>query len=539
MTLCRFQESTAEGADNHMNDVHDCCGVAAAALLRTARPGRLGRSVPQTLCEMLLDLQHRGQLSAGMATFERDRSPLLRVMKGLGTVGQAFGGPPAGIELRDLVGSRGIGHVRYATCGADDLENAQPSEHPHGHRWKWFAVCFNGQITNFRELKDQLASERGYHLIHEQADTEVLMHLIAYGMRGPRMRPVEEAFAELAARIDGAYTLAMINAEGEIVVARDPMGFRPLCHGLRDGLWAAASESVALANLGIKDVQQVEPGTMVVVRDDEVEVKRFADTPRRASCYFEWVYFANAASVLDGRSVYVAREELGRELARFETLEPSEDSVVVPVPDCARPAADAMAYELGIPCMEGLLRNRYVGRTFIEGRGRGDKARKKYTPLREVLQGKRVFLVEDSIVRLTTLAAVVRQMRERGGAREIHVRVTCPPVLAPCFYGIDMSTVTELYAHRFIPKPIEGRLPEDLLARMASDMGADSLFYMPIQSIPRCIGMPRSDLCMACIDARYPTAWGCKLYEEALQNARAGQSGRTYEQGTQRQADVK
>jgi amidophosphoribosyltransferase len=189
-----------------------------------------------------------------------------------------------------------------------------------------------------------------------------------------------------------------------------------------------------------------------------------------------------------------------------------------------------MAYELGIPCVEGLLRNRYVGRTFIEGRGREEKARKKYAPLAEILSGKRVFLVEDSIVRLTTLRAVLQQMRERGGAREIHVRVTCPPVVGPCFYGIDMSTVSELYAYKFIPHPIGGRLPPELLAKMAADIGADSLFYMPIESVPRCIGLSRDELCMACVDTKYLTPWGHRLYEEAVKVAAGAQPAlRTYE----------
>ncbi len=513
-----------------MAEVHDHCGVAAAAFLSEDGDSGTGRGLPRILSEMLLDLQHRGQLSAGITTFDPDRSRLLRTYRGLGNVAQALGGAEARSALAEMDGLSGIGHVRYATCGDEELEYAQPYERLHGHRWKWFAICFNGQIANFRELKAQLATEGGYHLIHQSSDTEILMHYIAFGLRGDTKRPIEDVFRELAPSLDGAYSLALISAEGEVVVARDPLGFRPMCHGVNGKLWAAASESVAVANLGIQDVRPLEPGTMVIVRDGRVEVKRFAESPRRGHCYFEWVYFASAASVLDGRSVYLSREELGQALAQHETVSIGPDCIVVPVPDCAKPAADAMAYELGIPCMEGLLRNRYVGRTFIEGKGRGEKARKKYAPLREVLEGKRVLLVEDSIVRLTTLRAVMHNMRERGGAKEIHVRVTCPPVVGPCFYGIDMSTVTELYAHRFIPEPIERRLPQELLDRMAADVGADSLFYMPVESIPRCIGFDRRDLCMACIDTRYLTPWGRKLHEEAVQNAREGRHGRTYEE---------
>ena len=518
-----------------MAEIHDCCGVAAAAFLPVGEGAGARRPLPHVLSEMLLDLQHRGQLSAGMTTFDQGRSRLLKTFRGLGTVSRAFGGPEAEKVLAEMDGQCGIGHVRYATCGADDVEYAQPYERPHGRRWKWFAICFNGQIANFRELKRRLACDEGYHLIHESADTEVLMHYIAYGLRGDSRRPIEDVLTELAPKLDGAYSLAAINAEGEVVVARDPLGFRPMCHGRAGGLWAAASESTALADLGITDIQPLEPGTMAIVRDGRVEVKRFAESKRGGRCYFEWVYFASAASVLDGRSVYLARKELGRELARCETEPIDKDCIVVPVPDCAKPAADAMAYGLGIPCMEGLLRNRYVGRTFIEGTGRENKARKKYAPLREVLEGKRIFLVEDSIVRLTTLRHVLANMRQRGGAREIHVRVTCPPVIAPCFYGIDMSTAAELYAHRFVPEPIEGRLPDEIHARMAADMGADSLSYMPIESVARCLGFERDDLCMACVDAKYPTPWGRRLYEEAVRNLQDGRQGRTYEQDGDRQ----
>ena len=534
-----------------MSGLHEFCGVAAAAMFSGAqgageqqkpeggpsRPAQLAAqgageqtSVVQVLYEMLLDLQHRGQLSAGITTYSRHRSRLLQTHKALGNVGQSLGSAEGLSTLRQMDGVCGIGHVRYATCGPDDINYAQPIERLHGRRWKWFAICFNGQIANFQELKKQLSEEQSYQLINENSDTEALMHYIAYGLRGDRVRPIEEVFAELAPQLDGAYSIAIINAEGEVAVVRDPFGFRPMCYGTNGRIWAAASESIALSNLGITDIKALEPGTMAIMRNGRLEVKRFAESKRKGFCYFEWVYFASAASVLDGRSVYMARKELGRELARYETVPADAGSIVVPVPDCAKAAADSMAYELGIPCVEGLLRNRYVGRTFIEGRGREEKARKKYAPLAEILSGKRVFLVEDSIVRLTTLRAVLQQMRERGGAREIHVRVTCPPVVGPCFYGIDMSTVSELYAYKFIPHPIGGRLPPELLAKMAADIGADSLFYMPIESVPRCIGLSRDELCMACVDTKYLTPWGHRLYEEAVKVAAGAQPAlRTYE----------
>ena len=208
----------------------------------------------------------------------------------------------------------------------------------------------------------------------------------------------------------------------------------------------------------------------------------------RAHCFFEWVYFANVASTLDGRSVYLTRKALGEELARLETVPIDEDTVVVPVPDTSKAAADAMAYALKVPCVEGLIRNRYSGRTFIEGGGdRKRKAETKYTPLREVLEGKRVLLVEDSIVRATTLHVLLQRIRQLGQPREIHVRVACPPIISPCFYGIDMSTVGELFA----PKFLQGEpLTPEIEARMAAQLGADSLRYLPVDAIARAIGLP-------------------------------------------------
>ncbi len=233
------------------------------------------------------------------------------------------------------------------------------------------------------------------------------------------------------------------------------------------------------------------------------------------------------ASTLDGRSVYLSRTALGEELARLETLDIDDQTIVVPVPDTSKAAADAMAYKLGVPSREGLIRNRYAGRTFIEGSSsRKDKARTKYTPLPEVLAGKRVILVEDSIVRSTTMKVLLERIRHQGRAREIHVRVACPPIIAPCFYGIDMSTVHELFAPRFLRG---GPLTPEVQQEMAAALGADSLRYLPVESIARAIGFPGDELCQACITGRYPTPCGQQLYQIALHNGDAA-SGRTYEQ---------
>ena len=280
------------------------------------------------------------------------------------------------------------------------------------------------------------------------------MHYLSYELRNEERPDLVQVFRNLSQKFDGAYNIVFMNAIGDMAIVRDPKGFRPLCFAQEGPLLAAASESVPLKNLGFTNVQSLEPGEMIVVQDNQVRRERFAPRQSRSHCFFEWIYFANVASTLDERSVYLSRAALGKELARQEhqlgRVPLDDDTIVVPVPDTGKAAADAMAYELGVPSVEGLMRNRYIGRTFIEGQNRGDRVRMKYTPLREVLEGKRVLLIEDTIVRSTTLKSLLHHIRDRGGAGEIHVRVACPPIIAPCFYGIDMSTVGELFAPRFM-----------------------------------------------------------------------------------------
>jgi amidophosphoribosyltransferase len=337
----------------------------------------------------------------------------------------------------------------------------------------------------------------------------------------------------LSKKFDGAYSLALLNARGDLLVARDPLGIKPMCYAKEGNLFAAASESVALLNLGFKlqNIHSLTPGHAITIVDGKFDIQPFAKSERRAHCYFEWIYFANVASTLDERSVYLSRTALGDELARLELLDgtvPLDDqTVVVPVPDTSKAAADAMAYRLRIRCQEGLIRNRYAGRTFIEGGvARKRKAEAKYTPLRDVLQGKRVLLVEDSIVRSTTMKALLHRLREQGGAKEIHVRVACPPIIAPCFYGIDMSTVDELFA----PKFLQGReINAEVEAEMARALGADSLRYLPVDAIARAIRLDAKDLCQACITGNYPTPSGQELYQLALKKTGDGSEARTYE----------
>jgi amidophosphoribosyltransferase len=469
-----------------------------------------------------------------MATYNPERDKLIAAYKEIGTVIEAFRmNDPAKYAsiMEEYAGRATIGHTRYATCGATGRSYAQPFMHRHGRKWKWFAFAFNGQLTNFAELRQQLLSNHDYHLTRDN-DTEVIMHYIAHEMRGDDRPSLVDVFRRLAAKFDGAYNLVFLNAMGDMVVLRDPLGIRPLVYAQEGPVFGAASESVALQNLGFRTIKSLAPGEMILIRDGELSVHRFAESPRKAHCFFEWVYFANVASTLDDRSVYLSRSRLGQELARQEKalgrvpLDPGE-TVVVPVPDTGKAAADAMAFALGIPSVEGLIRNRYIGRTFIEGANRADKVRLKFTPLPEVLSGKRVLLVEDSIVRSTTLHSLLHHLRDQGGAKEVHVRVACPPILAPCFYGIDMSTVGELFAPKFMAGKVPTVAEQDA---MAAELGADSLFYLPVDAVARCIDLPTDRLCRACVTGDYPTPAGEKLYQLALKNHATGaDAGRTYD----------
>jgi amidophosphoribosyltransferase len=520
-----------------MDELQHECGIAALYHLPNPISSRLAplagqEQVSRLMPRMLLDLQTRGQLAAGFTTFNPHRQRILDTYKEKGTVIEAFRmNHQAKYDslMGKFAGRAAIGHVRYATCGADDLSYAQPFDRHHGCKWKWFSLAFNGQLANFSELRTYLLDLTDYHLTRE-TDTEIIMHYLSHELRGDDRPDLVDVFRNLCEKFDGAYNIVYLNALGEMAIVRDPKGFRPLCYAQDGPLFAAASESVPLLNLGFREIHSLEPGEMIVIQDNKIRRERFAEKQTHSHCFFEWIYFASVASTLDERSVYLTRAALGRELAREERrvgkVPLDEDTVVVPVPDTGKAAADAMAFELKIPSVEGLLRNRYVGRTFIEKEHRADRARLKYTPLREVMGGKRVLLVEDTIVRSTTMKSLLREIRERGGAREIHVRVACPPIVAPCFYGIDMSTVRELFAPRFM----KGERPTDEeLKDMAAEIGADSLYYLPIEAVARCIGLDAKHLCRACLTGKYPTPMGEQLYELALINNHGPANGRTYE----------
>lgn len=520
-------------------DLRHECGVVALYWLDQAPAGANGRSgkngkwvdVVPSLPGMLLDLQNRGQLASGFSTFNPDRAQLLDTYKDVGTVSEVFRTSHLGKHrsiLGEYAGRAGIGHTRYATSGAADARYAQPFERHHARPWKWFSFAFNGQLANYVDMKRQLQDDRGYHF-SLGTDTEIIMHALAHGLRGERTPSLKRVMGEAAAMFDGAYNIAFLDALGRMFVARDPMGIRPMHWAVQGQLFGAASESVALTNAGFEDIRALEPGQMAVVEDSRLRVVRYASVRQNARCFLEWVYFSNVASQIDGMGVYQSRAAAGERLAACEDQPIDGDSIVVPVPDTAKAAGDAFAYHLGVPCMEGLIRNRYVGRTFIQPDAvRQQSAQSKYTPLPSVLEGKRVFLIEDSIVRSLTLKTLVSQLRSRGRVREVHVRVACPPIVAPCFYGIDMSTLGELFAPEFLKGRRGGRVRNETLAEMARALGVDSLRYLDVADLAETIGCDEGELCLGCVTGRYPTEWGGRLLRKAKRNVKKGVMGRTY-----------
>ncbi len=312
-----------------MDELHHECGIAALYHLPGSQASPLAplqgaEQISRLMPRLLLDLQNRGQLAAGFATFNPRREKLLDTYKQIGTVIEAFRlNQQAKYEsiMREFAGRAAIGHVRYATCGATDRSYAQPFERHHGCKWKWFAFAFNGQLANFAELRDKLLTQTDYHLTRN-IDTEVIMHYLSNELSqyGDARPDLVEVFRNLAGKFDGAYNMVFLNAMGDMVVLRDPNGFRPLCYAQDGPLFAAASESVPLLNLGFQNVRSLEPGDMILIEDGEIRHERLAEKRTPTHCFFEWIYFANVASTLDDRSVYLTRAALGKELARQERL---------------------------------------------------------------------------------------------------------------------------------------------------------------------------------------------------------------------------
>ncbi|MBR9690436.1 amidophosphoribosyltransferase [Candidatus Woesearchaeota archaeon] len=495
-----------------LENVYHSCGIAAVSYKNKKK------NVAPALHKLLINMQNRGQLSAGITTFDDARPHILKTYKDIGLVKEVFRTSQK-FKMKRIYklfnGSAGIGHVRYATAGSNDKSYAQPFERQHGRKYKWFAMCFNGTITNYVDLKKQLMKRDDYHLILD-SDTEVIMHNLSRELRHDKKPNPVHVFKNLSKKFDGAYNIAMINALGEIFAVRDPLGFRPLVWGEnKEGVFVA-SESSALINMGISDFKDLEPGHLLYAKDGKVKISKFANNKKPKHCMFEWIYFANVSSVIDKKSVYLTRRRLGKELAKRETRKITNDHIVVPVPDTSKPAAEAMAFELGIPLMEGLIRNRYIGRTFIEGESRVHLIKNKFTIIREILKDKKVFLVDDSIVRATTVKEIIKYIKKEGGAKEVHLRITCPAIMGPCFYGIDMSTKSELLVPHYT-KAFCGEISDKTSEKIAKDLGANSLTYMTHEGLRNSIGL-KDKICMACLDCKYPTKEGRKFYQISLEN---------------------
>lgn len=440
----------------------------------------------------LYALQHRGQESAGIVTCDGRQ---FRVHKDMGLVPQVFDAE----ILKGLIGHMAVGHNRYSTTGASHIRNAQPLtvDCARGQ----IAIAHNGNLTNAAQLREELES-RG-SIFQTTADSEIILHLMAQ----PSTNGHENSVVQAIRRIEGAYSL-VIMTETELIGIRDPHGFRPLCIGrLEDGGWVLSSETCALDLIHAKFIRDVEPGEIVIIDDQGVHsIKEVTQAERRAFCIFEYVYFARPDSNLAGRNVYQARVEMGRILAREN---PVEADIVVPVPDSGNYAARGYSLESGIPSEMAFIRNHYVGRSFLQPSQliRDFNVRVKLNLIPELVKDKRVVIVDDSIVRGTTCKARVNTLKE-AGAKEVHVRVSCPPHMHPCVYGIDFPDRKKLMAANYTVEEI------------CRYLNADSLAYLSQKGLVEAIGMKKDSFCMACYDGNYPVPYDPKVDKEIIESRR-------------------
>ncbi len=504
-----------------MSEIKEECGVAACYYFGEQQE-RCNSAVP--VVRALLDMQNRGQQSAGITSYLPEGNRILRSYKNIGSVQHVFAlhDKEKNLELmQQLRGFASIGHNRYSTSGNNDKEDAQPFERVHGRKWKWFSLAFNGNLANYEDLKAELES-RDYH-ITSSTDTEVMMHCINRQLKGERRPDMVKLFTRLAKDFDGAYNIVFINAEGELVAARDPLGFKPFAYAVQDNMLLAASENVVHRNLNMKEIRYLKPGEMLIANPKGWRVERYMPIVKHTPCFFEWVYFSNLGSSIDGHSVHQARSNIGNQQALQEKECLKGDSpkgaMVICVPETSSTAASAFAHQMGLPLQQGLLHNRYVGRTFIESTDRAKTARLKFTPLTEVLKGKDIYLIDDSLVRGTTLQVVIENLRQRGQVRSVHVRIGSPPIQMPCFYGIDMPTRKEMFADKFLVPGNNGKIlypSAEQLQAMAKSLNADSLDYLPIERVCLALHMPPEKLCLACVGGVYPTPAGKTRQKQIL-----------------------
>jgi amidophosphoribosyltransferase len=422
----------------------------------------------------LYALQHRGQESGGIAASDGEQ---VRVSRAMGYVADAFDGE----TLAHLPGQLAIGHVRYSTAGESQLSNAQPIliDCAHGQ----IAICHNGNLVNARELRDDLVRQGS--IFQSSSDTEVILHLYARS----KAANAEAAVIESVSQVRGAFSLVLLTRD-RLIAVRDPHGFRPLAIGRLDNAVVVCSETCAMDLIGATYVRDVEPGEVLVVSAEGTRsIKPFPAAPL-AHCIFEHVYFARPDSYVFGKSVNEVRTELGRILAREQ---PVGADVVVPVPDSGVCAAMGYAEESGVPLRMGLIRNHYVGRTFIQPQSsiRHFGVKVKLNPVRSILDGRRVILVDDSIVRGTTSRKIVKMVRA-AGAKEVHVRISCPPTISPCYYGVDTPQRSELIA------------ATHTIDEITKYLVADSVAYLSLEGLLSAVGTERNSYCSSCYTGRYP-----------------------------------
>ncbi len=437
----------------------------------------------------LFALQHRGQESAGIAAANGEN---VVVHADMGLVTQIFREP----DFYPLVGDMAIGHTRYSTTGSSELCNAQPLL-VDGHHGQ-LALANNGNIINAAQLKEQLQDEWNCTFT-STTDTEVIALMLAHSTGATW----EERVFQCMRQLEGAYSI-VAQTKDTLIAARDPLGIRPLCLGKMNGGWVIASESCALDHLGAEYLRELEPGEVIIIDGDGLRSATWSGgTGRRALCVFELIYFARPDSIMDGQLVHSVRQQLGAELAREH---PVDADLVIGIPDSSTAAAVGYAQQSGIPYSEGLVKNRYVGRTFIEPeqRLRDLGVRQKFNPLVEVIQGKRLVVVDDSIVRGTTTPHVVNLLM-KGGAKEVHMRVCAPPIKHPCFMGVDMASREELLAANNSEEKIR------------TIIGADSLGYLSVEGLMKVVGGSNGGFCDACFTGNYPVPIQLELTKLVLE----------------------
>ncbi len=436
-----------------------------------------GHDVARLAYFSLFALQHRGQESAGIATCEGGHITTLR---DTGLVSQVFDEQ----KLRALDGDMAIGHVRYSTTGGGSWENSQPVWRDDGRE---VALAHNGNLTNAVELYNELI-EKGIRF-RGTSDSEIIAALLSV----EEARPIENAVAAVMPRLRGAYSTVVMTKRA-VVAFRDPHGVRPLSLGKLGDRYCVASESCAFDIIGAELLREVQPGEMIALGEGGIETRQVVPSENPAHCVFEHIYFSRPDSRLEGRVLQEVRGKMGEILAREA---PVDADLVIAVPDSGNPAANGFARESGLPKDDGLIKNRYVARTFIQP---GQELRKhglrmKFNPLPEIVAGKRVVVVDDSIVRGNTTRQIVGMLRD-AGAKEVHLRISAPPIRNPCHYGIDMSTREEMIAH--------GREEHEI----AAEVGADSLAYLSLDGVYEAVGTPREAHCDACFSGDYPLGDG-------------------------------